>query len=176
MKTENSIPRQNPPEFVTITCLEWKRVLKDDRFKDIVISSLSFLSDTKRVIIYAFVLMPNHMHFVWRIQREHRRENVHRDLLRFTSKQILSVLKNENSPLQKALTVKAKDRKYQVWERNSRKIPLYSETMIWQKINYVHLNPVRAGLCESPEDYEYSSAGFYLYGERRWDFLVHVDE
>ena len=116
------------------------------------------------------------MHFVWRIPREHRRENIQRDLLRFTSKQILSVLKNENSPLQKALTVKAKDRKYQVWERNSRRTPLYSAKMIWQKIDYIHMNPVRAGLCEGPEEYEYSSAGFYLYGERRWDFLVRVEE
>ncbi len=176
MKTENSNTLQNPPEFITITCLEWKRVLKDDRFKDIIISSLSFLSNTKRVTIYAFVLMQNHIHLIWRIHREHRREIVQRDFLRFTSKEILSVLKNENSPLQKALSVKAKDRKYQVWERNSRKTPLYSATMIWQKINYIHLNPVRAGLCEGPEDYTYSSAGFYLYGSRRWDFLVHVND
>ena len=119
--------------------------------------------------------MQNHMHLVWRIHREHRRENVQRDFLRFTSKQILGVLKNENSPLQKALTVKAKDRKYQVWERNSLKIPLWSTKMIWRTINYIHLNPVRAGLCGCPEEYEYSSAGFYLYGKRRWDFLVHVD-
>ena len=120
--------------------------------------------------------MQNHMHLVWRIHHEHRRENVQRDFLRFTSKQILSVLKNENSPLQKALIVKAKDRMYQVWERNSMKMPLWSTRMIWQKINYIHLNPVRAGLCGCPEEYEYSSAGFYLYGERRWDFLVRVDE
>jgi putative transposase len=175
MKSEKVNTPQNPPEFITITCLEWKRVLKDDRFKDIVISSLSFLSNANRVTIHAFVLMPNHMHLVWQIHREHQRENVQRDFLGFTSKQILSVLKKENSPLQKALTVKAKDRKYQVWERNSLSMPLWSARMIWQKINYIHLNPVRAGLCGCAEDYEYSSAGFYLYGRQRWDFLVRVE-
>jgi putative transposase len=176
MKSQHPASPQNPPEFVTVTCLEWKRVLKEDRFKDIIISSLSFLSTENRVTIYAFVLMPNHMHFVWRIHRGHRRENVQRDFLGFTSKQILRVLKNENAPLQKALFVNAKDRKYQVWERNSWKIVLYSARVMWQKINYVHMNPVRAGLCAWPEDYVYSSAAFYFYGDRRWDFLVRVEE
>jgi hypothetical protein len=31
------------PDFITVTCLEWKPVLQDDRFKEIIISSLSFL-------------------------------------------------------------------------------------------------------------------------------------
>jgi len=48
-------------DFITITCLEWKPLLKQDRFKDIIIESMTFLSNADRVNIYAFVIMPNHI-------------------------------------------------------------------------------------------------------------------
>jgi len=53
-------------DFLTVTCLEWKPVLDEDRFKNIIIESLSFLSKN-RVDIYAFVIMSNHFHLIWQI-------------------------------------------------------------------------------------------------------------
>jgi putative transposase len=72
-----------------------KPVLQDDRFKEIIISSLSFLSKANRVTVYAFVIMDNHFHLIWLIMNEHTREAVQRDFLRYTSQQILKVLRNE---------------------------------------------------------------------------------
>ena len=57
--------------------------------------------------------------------------------------------------------VQAKDRKYQVWQRNSLGVPLQSSAVFNQKPEYIHDNPVKAGLCKYPEDYKYSSARFY---------------
>lgn len=65
------------------------------------------------------------------------------------------------------LLVGAKDRKYHVWGRNSLNVPLlWSEKVPEQKLEYIHLNPVKAGLCEHPEDYKYSSVRFYILNER----------
>ena len=163
------------PDFITITCLEWKPILIEDSFKDILISSLRFLSKENRIIVYGFVIMTNHFHLVWQINGDHLRENVQRDFLKFTSQQILKQLRNSKSPLQQELLVEAKDRKHQVWERNSLSVPLWSTEVMWQKLDYIHNNPVEAGLCNYPEDYKYSSAGFYLRNEKCWDFLVHID-
>lgn len=162
-------------EFITVTCLEWKPVLADDRFKEIIIDSLRFLSKEERITVYAFVIMQNHFHMIWQIMGDHERKNVQRDFLRFTSQQILKHLRNERSPLQDELLVHAKDRIRQVWERNSLGIPLWSEKVIDQKLEYIHYNPVKAGLCEYPEDYKYSSARFYYKNKKDWNFLVHVD-
>ena len=162
-------------EFTTVTCLEWKPVLHEDRFKDIIIGSLSFLTKSKRVTVYAFVIMSNHFHMIWQMAGDHKREDVQRDFLKFTGQQILKILRNENSPMQDELLVHAKDRKRQVWERNSLSIALWSDAVIWQKLDYIHANPVKAGLCEHPEDYKYSSAGYYCKGDKRWDFLTHCD-
>lgn len=163
-------------EFLTVTCLEWTHVLQEDRFKDIVIDSLRFLSKEERIKVYGFVIMSNHFHLLWQMLGDHKREDVQRDFLKFTGQQILKILRNENSEMQKELLVQAKDRKYQVWERNSLGVPLWSPEVFWQKLEYIHYNPLKAGLCEYPEDYKYSSAKFYLRNEKNWDFLVHHEE
>ncbi len=48
------------PQFFTATNLEWKKLLKPDKYKDIVISSMKFLVKDKRVKIFSFVIMQNH--------------------------------------------------------------------------------------------------------------------
>jgi len=54
-------------EFLTVTCLEWKHILKEDTHKEIVVESLRFLSKAKRVSIYGFVIMSNHFHLIWQL-------------------------------------------------------------------------------------------------------------
>ena len=160
-------------EFITITCLNWAPILKDDVFKDIITNSLSFLSKADKIAVYGFVIMNNHFHLIWQILNDHIREDVQRDFLKFTSQQILKHLRNADSPLLDDLFVGAKDRRYQLWERNSLSIPLWSAGVFEQKLSYIHSNPVKAGLCQYQEDYKYSSAEFYDKNINRWDFLVH---
>jgi putative transposase len=163
------------PEFITVTCLNWQPVLQDNLFKDIILESLNFLVGEKRVTVYAFAIMSNHFHLIWQMTGDHTRDKVQRDFLKFTSQQILKHLKEEQSSLLVNLAVNAKDRKYQVWERNSLGIPLWSSAALYQKLDYIHNNPVKAGLCKYAEEYKYSSAKFYLMGKNAWQFLAHVD-
>ena len=52
---------------------------------------------------------------------------------------------------------------HQVWQDSFKAVPLWSDWMIWQKINYIHANPVRVGLVNSAKDYKWSSfRAFYL--------------
>jgi putative transposase len=171
---QNTIAREHP-DFITITCLNWIPVIMEHRFKEIIIESLKFLKKAERIEIYGFVIMSNHLHMIWQMLGEHKRENVQRDFLKFTSQQILKHLRNEQSTLQNDLLVQAKDRKFQVWERNSLSIPLWSTYVFQQKLDYIHNNPVKAGMCKYPEEYKYSSAGFYLRNEKNWDFLTHYE-
>jgi len=64
------------PEFLTVTCLEWKHILMEDRFKDIIMESLSFLSKAKRVCVYGFVIMSNHFHLIWQMRGDNKRDAV----------------------------------------------------------------------------------------------------
>jgi len=75
----------------------------------------------------------------------------------------------------KEVTVNLKDRKLQVWKRNSMSIDLFNEKFLLQKLNYIHKNPChpRWALVANPLDYLYSSAKFYYSRENDFDILKH---
>jgi REP element-mobilizing transposase RayT len=160
-------------DFFTATVLEWRHLFVEEAYKDIVLSSLKFLTDDNRITINAFVIMSNHLHILWHIKHPHVRENVQRDFLRYTAQMILKDLRNNHQELQEQFRVNAKDRKYQVWERNALTVPIWTENVLLQKLDYIHNNPVKAGLCTNASDYKYSSAAFYDNGGNDFDFLKH---
>lgn len=63
-------------QFVTVTCLDWKPVLATETAKEIVVNSLRFLNKLNRIDIFAFCIMDNHMHLIWQLLNENRREDV----------------------------------------------------------------------------------------------------
>ena len=63
--------------------------------------------------------------------------------------------------------------KAKFWERNPLSVDLWTKEVFIQKMEYIHYNPVAAGLCIYPEDYKYSSAKFYESGEDEFGFLKH---
>ncbi|MBF9254227.1 transposase [Pontibacter sp. 172403-2] len=74
--------------FFTATILDWKHLLKPDKYKDIILSSLRFLVENERVQVYGFVIMPNHIHLLWKMEESHKWEDVQRDFLKYTAQQI----------------------------------------------------------------------------------------
>ncbi len=57
------------PDYFTATILEWKHLLKQDKYKDIIISSLEFLVKNGRIKVYGFTIMSNHIHLIWQVQQ-----------------------------------------------------------------------------------------------------------
>jgi putative transposase len=161
------------PQFFTATILNWQPLLKDDIFKMILTDSLSFLTHTQRVIIYSFVVMPNHIHLIWQIRSGHDRPSVQRDFLKYTAYKMLEVLKKRPADVSLNFKVNASDRQFQVWERNSLSIDLFTKDIFYQKLDYIHRNPVQPkwNLCEKETDYLFSSAAYYKKGIKTWDFL-----
>ena len=168
----------NHIQFFTATILEWKTLLLIDKYKDIIIDSLSYLVKNNRVKIYAFVIMPNHIHLIWQIAETCKREDLQRDFLKYTAQQIKSDLVENHQNVLSQFEVNAKDRKYQIWERNPLSIDIFTREVLFQKMNYIHNNPIHEKwkLCEIPEDYRYSSARYYTHNESEWTFLTHWQE
>jgi REP element-mobilizing transposase RayT len=162
-------------QFFTATILEWKHLLQPDKYKDIITGSLQYLVNNKRVKVFAFVIMSNHMHIMWQVQAGNKREDVQRDFLKYTSQQIKSDLSIHHPQVLERFKVNAKDRTYQFWERNPLSIDLYTHAVFMQKLEYIHQNPFKAGLCKYPEEYKYSSARFYLTGIDAFGFLTHLN-
>ena len=165
------------PQFFTATILEWKHLLKDDSYKDIIINSLQFLKKERSIVIYGYVIMPNHIHVIWQIQDGFKQDKVQMRLLKFTAQQMKFKLQKENPVALEHYRVNAKDREFQFWERNSLSIDLWTEAVFDQKLEYIHNNPVQEKwqLAEFPEGYRYSSAGFYLTRHDEFGLITELD-
>lgn len=164
---------EHHPQFFTATILEWKHLLKEDKYKIIILDSLRFLVKERRVIVNNFVIMSNHIHVIWQAINGFTPQQVQHSFLKFTAQQMKFDLQKQNPLLLEQFRVGAKDRTFQFWERNSLSIDLYSEEVYFQKVNYIHYNPVEAGLCILPEDYYYSSARYYETLVDEFGFLTH---
>ena len=170
-----SIRKTSNVYFFTATNLKWIKLLEDDEHKNIIINSLRFLSDNKRVKVLDFVVMPNHIHLIWQILTPHKNEDVQRDFLKYTAQQIKFSLIKKDSVLLDDILVNAKDRRYQLWERNPLWFELDNTFTLLQKLNYIHNNPLQNKwlLASRAEDYLFSSAKFYKSEKCHFDFLVH---
>ena len=168
-----------PLYFFTATILKWLPLLEKYRYKEIIINSLTFLVSKNRCKVYGFVIMPNHIHILWQMRGDYKRENVQRDFLKFTGQMIrMDLIKNDNEYLQN-FYVNLKDRQYQIWQRNSLSIKMFSREVIEQKLSYIHNNPVQGKwmLVNDLIYYKYSSVRFYETGEfEEFSFLSHYME
>lgn len=127
----------------------------------------------KWIELNVFCIMSNHIHLIWQIQTGYERDAVQRNFLKFVSQTIQRDLKKDHPKVLERIYVNAKDRKYQFWKRNPLSIDLWSKEVFIQKMEYVHNNPVTAGLCHQPEDYKYSSTKFYESGIDEFGILTH---
>ena len=163
--------------FFTASILDWVPLLRKKEFKEIILDSLNYLVRLGKVKVFAFVIMPNHIHLIWKIQ-EDVCQNIQLSFMRFTSQKLKFTLQ-DNYPLHlERFKVDKKDRKYQFWQRNPLAVMLYTRKILEQKLDYIHTNPLqeRWNLAKFPEEYYYSSAAFYQKDLDRFGFLTHYME
>jgi REP element-mobilizing transposase RayT len=148
--------------------------LEDDRQKRIIIDSLQFLTEDGRIWIYGFAIMPNHLHLLWRKQEVWMEKNIQQIFLKYTAQKIkFSLIDNELSKELGRYESTQGDRIYHFWERRAYKSIMPNRQVVEQKLDYIHNNPMKAGLCENSIDYEYSSARYYELNEDNWGFITH---
>jgi REP element-mobilizing transposase RayT len=157
----NAIYAQHWPQFYTATIYEWQHLLADNKHKDIIVDSLKFLVTQKQIQLNAFVIMSNHIHLIWQPQSGFSPTDIQSSFMKYTAQQFKHSLTENNMDALASFKVNKYDREYQFWKREPLGIELISPAVFEQKLNYIHCNPVRAGLCINPEDYYYSSAAFY---------------
>ena len=157
--------------YLTLTTVGWIDLFSRKAYKDIIIESLQFCQQNKGLVIYGYVIMTNHIHLICQINQdsEHELSAVIRDFKKYTAKKFIHYLENGIESRKKWILKLFREfgkkntanRNYQIWTNNNHPIDLYSPKVIWQKLDYIHFNPVKAGIVINPEDYVYSSARNY---------------
>jgi REP element-mobilizing transposase RayT len=161
--------------FTTATVKDWKHLLKPEKYKKIITDSMAFLTTEGSVWIYAFVIMPNHFHWIWQMKGETQLPYVQQRMMKFVAQQIKFDLLDHHPLVLDQFKAARKDRQYQFFKEKPLSVALYTEEVVWQKIVYIHRNPVQQKWClaKTPEDYVFSSAAFYNTKDTRWSFLTH---
>lgn len=156
--------------FWTATINNWQKLLLTTEFKQVILNSFDYLSRLNKIDIFAFVIMPNHTHTIWRTKELNGKETAQGSFLKYTAHEFKRLL-NPSQLLN--YYVSAVNKNYEFWRRDSLAIHLYTPEVAYQKLNYLHNNPCIEywQLANEPEDYEYSSASFYEKDEIRYSFL-----
>lgn len=119
--------------------------------------------------LYAWCIMSNHVHLIIGTV-DQKIEDILRDLKRHTSKAILKEI--EMNPkesrkewmlwmFERAGKKNSNNSHYQFWQQHNHPILLNINELMDQKLQYIHQNPVEAGLVSEPQHYLYSSAMDY---------------
>ncbi len=161
--------------FVTFTIVEWIPIFIKQRYCDIIIRNLEFYRREQGLRIHYLVIMPEHIHII--LSSEKDVGNIIHNLKSYTAKDIIFSLKNDKHKwILNLLKYYKKQHKaqseYQLWQEGSHPEMIISEKMLIQKIEYIHFNPVKAGLVREPEDWIYSSASYFA-GK---DSIMEFDE
>ena len=164
--------------FYTDTIHNFYPLLVDDNLKMVIINSWQNLVNRKLVEIYAYVIMPNHIHLIWNILKMNGKESPAGSFAKYTAHQFRKYLLEFRPDLMHHFKTEKEDRKMQFWKRDPLAIQLSSEDILIQKINYIHNNPIKEKwqLAFQPEEYRFSSVNFYLNGVDEFNFVKHFKD
>lgn len=149
--------------FVTTTALDFVHVFGDPRLRTLM--AVLLVADCRRygAKLHALV-MPHHIHLLVRTPADR------------TLPQLMQRIKSNSAKLiapqlPARVAVDFEDQRglngRSFWQKSFRSVTVYSEAVFWQKVEYIHRNPVRRAMVTEPEDYPWSSARDF--GSGPWD-------
>jgi REP element-mobilizing transposase RayT len=162
-RTRYKVCESRSPHFLTCSVVGWLPVFSHPESVEIVLDSWRYLQQHQRLTIFGYVILENHLHLIGSAEDLAKEIG---DFKSFTARRIIDWLEERHLDailhLLEFLRAKHKtDRTYQLWQEGSHPQLIQGDEMMWQKIEYVHNNPVSRGYVEDPLHWRYSSARNY---------------
>lgn len=169
------ISKDNPAFYLTAVTKDRLPIFRTHALAQIMCDALDEARRSGKFLVFAYVIMLDHLHLVSDSKVDSK------DILRFVkgigNRRIIDHLKRSSheESLEKLRIPRRSDgSEYMVWQRHPNTRLLWSESMLWQRIQYTHLNPVRAGLVDHPNNWQWSSARIWR-GRQAEDEPLLVD-
>lgn len=159
---------QAATHYLTFSIMGWIDIFSRQLYRDIIMDSFKYCRFNKGLQIGGYVIMSNHIHTIWTAKNANLSDIV-RDFKTFTSKAITKSIQEEPESRREWLlhmfrfyaNRTATNDFFKVWTGDNHPEVIYSDSFLKTKLNYIHENPVRAGIVSDPEHYRYSSAADY---------------
>ncbi len=168
--------------FVSFAVVGWVDVFTRAVYRDLFLESLIFCRGKKGLNLHAWVIMSNHVHLIISSKLPHNLSNIMRDLKKYSSFRILKEISENERESRKEWMVdlfgragraNSNNKNFQFWQQDNHPIELDPHLdMFEQRLDYLHDNPVKAGLVSKAACYMYSSAIDYEGGRG----LIEIDK
>ena len=162
--------------FLTFSCFQQLSLFSRERTKRWLIEAIINAKEKYRYALWAYVIMPEHIHLlVYPMLEKYNISLFLKTIKQSVARKAKHYLKENNPDWLNKLTVKRGPRNvFRFWQTG----PGYdrninSENELFEKIHYIHNNPVRRELVLTPQEWKWSSAGWYD-GER--DVMLPIDD
>ncbi len=158
--------------FISTCAVKHAHVFRRDDMKRILVDSLNMGRILGQYDLFAFVIMPNHIHFIIQCKNDRTLGDVVGSFKRTTSGLILRQYEAEEEQKMlaffSAAVKEGRKEEHAVWENEYWPENIYSSRFLYQKMEYIHNNPTQPHwqLVDRPEQYPWSSARFYLLDKR----------
>jgi REP element-mobilizing transposase RayT len=151
-----------PCLFITAVAKDRLPVFRAQAIKEVTCAAIDEARTSCGFLLFAYVLMPDHIHL---LTDSPRKPSVVLQYIKgIIGRRAIDYLKEKKyaSSLSKLQHVDWKrNHRYSLWQHDSEVFSVTSEATFMQKVNYIHLNPVRAGLAEHANDYRWSSSRYW---------------
>jgi REP element-mobilizing transposase RayT len=155
--------------FLTLTVVGWIDVFTRKNHKLAIIDSLKYCQKEKGLVIFGYCLMSSHLHLLARAEGNYTLSEILRDFKKFTSEAIINQILNEPESRRDWMTEYFRNAglnlkgitNYKFWQDGNHAELISSNKFFDEKLDYIHLNPVKELIVENPEDYFFSSARNY---------------
>ena len=157
--------------FLTPTIVGWVDLLSRACYREIILRSLSFCRQNQGLRLHAYVIMTNHLHLIASPAPGYDLVKTLQNFKKFTAREFLQAIDEEAESRQAWLKQlfrqygNQRGQAHQLWSHHNRPIELYSAHVIRQKLEYLHMNPVKAGWVIDPTAWLHSSALDYAGGK-----------
>ena len=153
--------------FLTLTLVGWINLFDRACYKNILVENLQYCQQKEGLEIFAYVIMSNHLHMIARRNSEQDLTELLGRFKSVTSKRLIKeIIDNPEESRRDWLLYQfnyfannnSQYGDYHVWHYTNHPVQLFSSKVIQQKVNYIHENPLRAGIVNDISAYIYSSA------------------
>jgi putative transposase len=162
------IRNQGATHYLTFTIEGWIDLFSRKIYKDALLESMSYCRSNKNLQVHAYVIMSNHVHVIWTAKDENLSDII-RDFKTFTSKLFIKLIVESPESRREWLLHMFKfyarktsaNKEFKLWTNDNHPIEIVGQDFFHQKLSYIHLNPVRAGIVNEEKEYIHSSATNY---------------
>lgn len=161
MPTRRRINDEDPyAQFITFSCYRRRRLLDCEPLRDTLIASLTEKLKEEQGICSGYVIMPDHVHLIVWLEAT---GSLSTFMKRWKQSSSIRLKKMLRGLLPEYANKFPQSDPF--WQPKYHAFSLYSQEKAEEKLDYMHMNPVSAGLVESAIDWRWSSARFYQLNE-----------